>query len=112
MMPEHLLYPLVAFCYAFGCNLLESSIAIYVMYHDVNPDSDFLLILLQEEVVLLMQTKGVLPHFNDAACRLPGAESVAYLQISGRYSFTGTLAVEELRLLAPKEGTGGTTAVS
>jgi len=53
-----------------------------------------------------MQTEGVLPHVNGAACRFPGAESVAYLQMSSRYSFTGTLAVEELSLLAPKEGRG------
>lgn len=49
VMPEHLLYSLFAFCYAFGCNLLESSIAIYVMYCAVNPDSNFLLILFQEK---------------------------------------------------------------
>lgn len=87
-MAEHLLYPLV-FCSAFDRNLLESCIAIYVMYHAVNPDSDFLPTLLQEEIVLLMQTEGVRPRFNDAAYRLPGAESVAYMQISGRCSFTG-----------------------
>lgn len=38
VMLEHLLYPLVAFCNVFGYNLLESSIAIYGMYHAVNPD--------------------------------------------------------------------------
>lgn len=42
VMLEHLLCSLVAFCYAFGCNLLESSIAIYVVYHAVNPDSRLL----------------------------------------------------------------------
>lgn len=37
VMPEHLLYPLVAFCSAFDFNLLEPSTAIYGMYHAVNP---------------------------------------------------------------------------
>lgn len=111
-MPEHRLYSLVAFCYAFGSNVLESSIAIYVMYHAVNLDLDFLRILLQEEIVLLIQMGGVPPHFNDAAVQYSMAESVVSLQLSGRYSFTGTLAAEELRLLAPKEGRGWTIALS
>lgn len=76
------------------------------------PIQALLLFLLQEEIMLPVQIKGVQAYFDDAECRLPAAAEVAYLQIPSRNSFTETLAVEDLQLLAPKEGWRWAAAVS
>lgn len=68
-----MLYPLFAYGSTFGCKLLESCVAIYVMYYAGNPGSCFLLTLLQDRIALLMESEGALPHLVDAAFRLPRA---------------------------------------
>lgn len=76
------------------------------------PIQDLLLFLLQEEIMSPVQIEGVQAYFDDAECRLSAAAEVAYLQIPSRNSCTETLAVEDLQLLAPKEGWRWAAAVS
>lgn len=64
---------------------------------------ELLLILLQEEAVTRAEQGGQ-AHFSDAECRFPAAAEVACLQTPSSYSFTETLALEELQLLPQRRG--------
>lgn len=104
--------PFLAFFYAVGCSLLVSSTAIYVVDHAVNSGSRLVtLSAARGDHVTSADRRGE-AYFDDAECRLPAAAEVAYLQIPSRNSFTETLAVEDLQLLAPKEGWRWAAAVS